>query len=144
MGNRQFTLDPLAAALARKAANGARGNIPETTLATGKGWRVQDIVCTCGPGDHDAEELTGASSVALVLSGSFIVRDQHGTSLLSEGSYLLVMRAIALPARTAMARATAASRSGSNLSCSSASPMMPGRNRRLRTTACRRCAISPA
>ena len=82
--------DPLAAALARKAANGARGNIAETTLATGNGWRVQDIVCTCGPGDHDAEELTGASSVALVLSGSFIVRDQHGTSLLSEGSYLLV------------------------------------------------------
>jgi AraC family transcriptional regulator len=82
--------DPLAAALARKAANGARGNIAETTLATGKGWRVQDIVCTCGPGDHDAEELTGASSIALVLSGSFIVRDQHGTSLLSEGSYLLV------------------------------------------------------
>ncbi len=51
---------------------------------------MQDIICTCGPGDHEAEELTGASSVALVLSGSFLVRDRHGTSLLSEGSYLLV------------------------------------------------------
>ena len=50
---------------------------------------MQDIVCTCGPRDRDAEELTSASSVALVLSGSFIVRDRHGTSLLSEGSYFL-------------------------------------------------------
>ena len=82
--------DPLAAALARKRLSGARGSIAETTLAAGKGWRVQDIVCTCGPHDHEAEELTGASSVALILSGSFLVRDRHGTSLLSEGSYLLV------------------------------------------------------
>ena len=51
---------------------------------------MQDIVCTCGPRDHEAEELTATSSLALLLSGSFVVRDQHGTSLLSEGSYLLV------------------------------------------------------
>jgi len=82
--------DPLAAALARKAANGARGEIADTTIASGDGWRVQDVICSCGPRDHEAEELTSASSVALVLSGSFVVRDRHGTSLLSEGSYLLV------------------------------------------------------
>jgi AraC family transcriptional regulator len=82
--------DPLAAALARKAANGARGEIADLAIASGEGWRAQDVICTCGPGDHEAEELTSASSVALVLSGSFVVRDQHGTSLLSEGSYLLV------------------------------------------------------
>jgi AraC-like DNA-binding protein len=82
--------DPLAAALARKAASGARGEIADVPLASGDGWRVQDIICTCGPRDHEAEELTSASSVALVLSGSFVVRDRHGTSLLSEGSYLLV------------------------------------------------------
>ena len=82
--------DPLAAALARKAANGARGNISDRIIASGDGWWVQDIVCTCGPGDHEAEELTATSSLALLLSGSFVVRDQHGTSLLSEGSYLLV------------------------------------------------------
>ena len=51
---------------------------------------MHDIICTCGPRDHDAEELTTANSVALVLSGTFIVRDRHGTSLLSEGSYFLV------------------------------------------------------
>jgi len=82
--------DPLAAALARKRLNGAAGAIAEAPVASRKGWRVQDVICTCGPHDHDAEELSGASSVALVLSGSFIVRDRHGTSLLSEGSYLLV------------------------------------------------------
>jgi AraC family transcriptional regulator len=82
--------DPLAAALARKAANGARGSISDRVIASGDGWWVQDVVCTCGPRDHEAEELTATSSLALLLSGSFVVRDQHGTSLLSEGSYLLV------------------------------------------------------
>lgn len=83
-------LDPLAAALERKRRGGARGAIADRTIASGAGWKVQDIVCTCGPGDHEAEERTLASSVALVLAGSFVVRDRYGTSLLSEGSYLLV------------------------------------------------------
>src|SRR5262245_24348758 len=82
--------DPLAAALARKAAHGARGSISDRVIASGDGWWVQDVICTCGPRDHEAEELTVTSSLALLLSGSFVVRDQHGTSLLSEGSYLLV------------------------------------------------------
>src|SRR5947207_6822041 len=82
--------EPLAAALARKVANGLRGSISDNVIASGDGWWAQDIICTCGPRDHEAEELTATSSLALVLSGSFVVRDQHGTSLLSEGSYLLV------------------------------------------------------
>jgi AraC-like DNA-binding protein len=82
--------DPLAAALARKRLNGARGDIADLPIASGEGWQVQDIICTCGPRDREAEELTSTSSIALVLSGSFVVRDRHGTSLLSEGSYLLV------------------------------------------------------
>src|ERR1051325_11154731 len=82
--------DPLAAALARKAANGARGSISDSVIASGDGWWVQGIVCTCGPHDHEAEELTATWSLALVLSGTFVVHDRHGTSLLSEGSYLLV------------------------------------------------------
>jgi AraC family transcriptional regulator len=81
--------DPLAAALTRKRLSGAGGDIADRPVASGKGWRVHDIICTCGPRDHDAEELTTANSVALVLSGTFIVRDRHGTSLLSEGSYFL-------------------------------------------------------
>lgn len=90
MLDRSTHRDPLAAALARKAACGARGEIFDTVLASGEGWWAQDIVCTCGPRDCEAEERTETSSLALVLSGSFVVRDRHGTSLLSEGSYLLV------------------------------------------------------
>src|ERR1044072_6639327 len=82
--------DPLAAALARKAVRGARGMIADSTVASGDGWRVQDLICTCGPHDHEAEELSSTSNLALVLAGSFVVRDRHGTSLLSEGSYLLI------------------------------------------------------
>jgi AraC family transcriptional regulator len=82
--------DPLAAALAHKRRRGARGEITDRTIASGDGWRVQDVVCTCGPHDHEAEERTSASSVALILAGSFVVRDRYGTSLMSEGSYLLV------------------------------------------------------
>jgi len=82
--------DPLAAALMRKRRSGASGSIMDVPIASGDGWRVQDIVCTCGPRDHEAEELTAASSLALVLAGSFVVRDRYGTSVLSEGSYLLV------------------------------------------------------
>ena len=89
MTNAPIHQDPLAAALARKAVNGAEGSIADLAIASGDGWAVQDIVCTCGPRDHEAEELTSASSLALVLSGSFVVRDRHGTSLLSEGSYFL-------------------------------------------------------
>jgi AraC family transcriptional regulator len=90
MSKAPLQTDPLAAALARKAANGARGGISDRVIASGDGWWVQDVICTCGPRDHEAEELTSTSSLALVLSGSFVVRDQHGTSVLSEGSYLLV------------------------------------------------------
>ena len=82
--------DPLAAALAHKRRRGARGEITDLPIASGNGWQVQDIVCTCGPRDHEAEERTSLNSIALVLAGSFVVRDRHGTSLMSEGSYLLV------------------------------------------------------
>ena len=83
--------DPLAAALARKSPR-RRGAATSATapIAAGEGWRVNDFVCTCGPGDHDAEERSSTSGVALLLSGSFVARDRHGTSLLSEGSLFLV------------------------------------------------------
>jgi AraC-like DNA-binding protein len=81
--------DPLASALARKARAGAAGSIADRPIAAGDGWHAHDIVCTCGPRDREAEELTETSSVALVLSGTFVVRDAHGPSLLSEGSLFL-------------------------------------------------------
>jgi AraC family transcriptional regulator len=82
--------DPLAAALARKKLAGTAGGFLDRPVARGDGWYANDFVCTCGPDDHDAEERPTTSGVALLLSGSFVVRDRHGTSLLSEGSMFLV------------------------------------------------------
>jgi AraC-like DNA-binding protein len=82
--------DPLAAALVRKSQAGAAGRIRGRAIAAGDGWQANDFICTCGPGDHDTEERSSMSGVALLLSGSFVARDRHGTSLLSEGSLFLV------------------------------------------------------
>src|SRR6185436_818266 len=59
-------------------------------IAAGEGWYANDFICTCGPGDHDTEERSSTSGVALLLSGSFVAHDRHGSSLLSEGSLFLV------------------------------------------------------
>lgn len=82
-------IQTLAAALARKNAAGARGTITDRRIAAGDGWRVHDVMCTCGPQDGLAEERSTANGIALVLAGSFVARDQHGTSLLSAGSLFL-------------------------------------------------------
>jgi AraC family transcriptional regulator len=82
--------DPLAAALARKSAAGGPGAFSDTAVAAGDGFWVYDIVCTCGPRDPTAEEQTSTSGLALVLSGSFVARGRHGTSLLGPGSLFLV------------------------------------------------------
>jgi AraC family transcriptional regulator len=81
---------PLASALARKNLAGARGTITDQPIASGDGWRVNDVVCTCGPRDGIAEERSSTSGVALLLSGSFVAQNRHGTSLLSAGSLFLV------------------------------------------------------
>jgi AraC family transcriptional regulator len=83
-------IDPLTAALAHKSRAGAAGGIRGRRIASGEGWMVNDFICTCGPHDHDAEETAATSGVALLLSGSFVARDRHGTSLLTEGSLFLV------------------------------------------------------
>lgn len=82
--------DRLATALARKSIAGAPGAFHDTAVAAGDGWSVYDIVCTCGPRDRSGEEQTSTSGIALVLSGSFIARNRHGTSLLGPGALFLI------------------------------------------------------
>jgi AraC-like DNA-binding protein len=79
----------LCQALLNKTRLGERGKISAKTLAAGEGWRAVDYVCTCGPSDHSCEERHALTSVSLVLSGTFVYRSKHGTSLLSPGSLLL-------------------------------------------------------
>jgi AraC-like DNA-binding protein len=82
--------DPVAAALARKARTGAPGVAQGRTLAAGEGWRVDDIVCSCGPADRPFEERVSWASISLVLSGTFVCRTSQGSSLFSAGSLFLL------------------------------------------------------
>jgi AraC-like DNA-binding protein len=83
--------DPVvAAALARKVQAGAAGTVAERVVAAGEDWSYSDLVCTCGPRDAPFEERSSQVSVALVLSGTFHYRSDHGAPLLSPGAVLLV------------------------------------------------------
>lgn len=48
-----------------------------------------DIVCTYGQGDRPFEEHFRATSISLVMAGSFVYRSEHGSSLMSSGTLLL-------------------------------------------------------
>jgi AraC family transcriptional regulator len=82
--------DPLLQALARKARNGTPGVAEARTLAEGEGWAVSDVVCTCGPRDRPFDERVAWASIAVVLSGTFVCRSDHGPALLSPGSLFLL------------------------------------------------------
>lgn len=81
--------DPLARALARKAATGMPGAAEGRLLAAGDGWRVLDVVCTSGPDDLPFEERHEWASVSLVHAGTFVCRGARGSSLLAPGALLL-------------------------------------------------------
>ena len=81
--------DPLATALMRKARTGAPGANEGRPVAAGEGWQVVDIVCTSGPRDRPFEERYLSASISLVLSGTFLCRSVHGSSLMSPGALLL-------------------------------------------------------
>jgi AraC-like DNA-binding protein len=59
-------------------------------VAAGAGWQAYDVVCTCGPRDRPFEEQHAATSISLVVSGTFACRSRRGISLLSPGSWFLV------------------------------------------------------
>jgi AraC family transcriptional regulator len=81
--------DPLSAALAAKARDGARGGIRGRPVAEGEDWRVFDILCTAGPGDRVYEEMHDVASVSVVLSGTFSYRTEAGRALMAPGAVLL-------------------------------------------------------
>ena len=81
--------DPLQATLASKPAPDAPGGFIDRPVASGPGWRVRDIVCTCGPHDRPFEERHAGASVSIVLGGSFVYRDGRGSALMAPGAMLL-------------------------------------------------------
>jgi hypothetical protein len=58
-------------------------------LASGPGWRVQDVVCTSGPHDPPFEERHDGVCIAAVTRGTFRYRSSLGSAVLAPGALLL-------------------------------------------------------
>jgi AraC family transcriptional regulator len=58
-------------------------------LASGTGWRVDDVVCSSGPHDRPFEERHDAVCVAAVTHGTFQYRSTLGSAVLAPGALLL-------------------------------------------------------
>jgi len=76
-------------AVAERAMHGTPAGARGTTLATGNGWRVADVICTSGPADRRFEEEHSLMSVGIVLSGTFQHRSPMGDEMLTPGAFLL-------------------------------------------------------
>src|SRR5262245_9412879 len=76
-------------ALARQARAGGHGTATGRLVASGDGWRVRGVVCTCGPDDRPFQERQGWTSISIVLAGTFVYRSERGPSLMSPGAVLL-------------------------------------------------------
>jgi len=58
-------------------------------LASGPGWRVDDVICSSGPQDRPFEERHESACIAMVAAGTFRYRTRQGGALLSPGALLL-------------------------------------------------------
>jgi hypothetical protein len=58
-------------------------------LASGAGWRVDDVVCTSGPRDRVFEEQHDGVCIAAVTDGTFQYRSAQGAAVLAPGALLL-------------------------------------------------------
>jgi AraC family transcriptional regulator len=76
-------------ALARRVVCGTAGQITGRPLAQGEGWRVEDVICTSGPGDRPFEEQHSQVVIAIVAAGTFQYRSTAGRELMTPGSLLL-------------------------------------------------------
>ncbi len=79
----------LARALAHRARDASLGATEPRTVASGPGWNVADVLCTCGPGDRAFEERHGAFCIALVAAGAFEYRSETGAALMAPGAVML-------------------------------------------------------
>jgi len=90
-------------------------------LASGSGWRVQDVVCTFGPHDRPFAERHHGVCVAAVTEGTFQYRSTLGSAVLAPGALLLGNDHHRSNAAMSTAPATAVSRSVSRPNFSKAS-----------------------
>jgi len=79
----------LARAVKQREERGGAGAIEPRVLASGDGWSVADVVCTCGPRDRPFEERHTRYAIAIVLAGSFEYRSPFGRAVMTPGSLML-------------------------------------------------------
>lgn len=60
-----------------------------STLASGRGWRVSDVICTAGAGDRPYEEQHQEFCIAAVTRGTFRYSASLGTAVLTPGAILI-------------------------------------------------------
>lgn len=67
------------------------GRITARRLASGQGWTVEEVVCSCGPANRPFPEQHERVSVAIVTSGTFQYRasGSNGREVMTPGSILL-------------------------------------------------------
>ena len=67
------------------------GRTQARQLATGPGWTVEEVVCSCGPGDRPYPEQHERVSIAIVTGGTFQYRGSgsNGREVMTPGSILL-------------------------------------------------------
>jgi len=77
--------------LAAARTGSGPGRITARTLASGPGWTVEDVVCSCGPDDRPYDEQHEHVAIAIVTSGTFQYRasGSNGRELMTPGSVLL-------------------------------------------------------
>lgn len=65
------------------------GTLRARVLAQGKGWRVNDLVCTAGPGERAFEERHDRFCIAMVTGGTFRYRSERGSAVMAPGALVL-------------------------------------------------------
>jgi len=58
-------------------------------LASGSGWRAEDVICSFGPQDRPFAEQYDATCIAAVTHGTFQYRSTLGSAVLAPGALLL-------------------------------------------------------
>lgn len=71
------------------ARDEAKDRLHSRDLASGKGWRVSELLCSAGPADRPFEEQHAQASIAVVLGGTFQYRSSAGHELMTPGSLVL-------------------------------------------------------
>jgi AraC family transcriptional regulator len=77
------------AAIAQRQRSGSSQTIGAKLVAGGPGWRILDVLCTCGQHDLVRDEEHSHYSLAMVLGGAFEYRGRQGSARLAPGSILI-------------------------------------------------------